>query len=111
MPESYETSNVFLGEFFWASSYRDACAESIGQKAWTRGDRGTRSEVGTVTGFSGSGGAIGGVLASLATGYIVTKFSYAPVFLMAGLMHPLSAVLTYALLPDRVFLRAPMNAD
>jgi ACS family hexuronate transporter-like MFS transporter len=75
--------------------------------------RGT--EVGTVTGFSGSGGAIGGVLASLATGYIVTKFSYAPVFLMAGLMHPLSAVLTYGLLPDGVFrkrqLRAPMNAD
>jgi MFS transporter, ACS family, hexuronate transporter len=60
-------------------------------------------EIGTVTGFSGSGGAVGGMLASLGTGYIVTHFTYAPVFLMAGLMHPLSAVLTYALLPDRFF--------
>jgi ACS family hexuronate transporter-like MFS transporter len=60
-------------------------------------------EIGTVTGFSGSGGAVGGMLASLGTGYVVTHFTYAPVFLMAGLMHPLSAVLTYVLLPDRFF--------
>jgi len=60
-------------------------------------------EVGTVTGFSGTGGAIGGMLATLGTGYLVTHFTYAPVFLLAGLMHPLSAVLTYALLPDRYF--------
>jgi MFS transporter, ACS family, hexuronate transporter len=63
-------------------------------------------EIGTVTGFSGSGGAIGGMLASLGTGYIVTHFTYAPIFLLAGLMHPLSAVLTYALLPDRFFTPA-----
>jgi len=62
-------------------------------------------EIGTVTGFSGMGGAVGGMLASLGTGYIVTHFTYAPIFLMAGLMHPLSAVLTYALLPDRCFAR------
>ena len=51
------------------------------------------AEVGTVTGFSGSGGAIGGMLAQLGTGYLVVHFSYAPVFLLAGLMHPLSAAL------------------
>ncbi|HEY6391161.1 MAG TPA: MFS transporter [Bryobacteraceae bacterium] len=62
-------------------------------------------EIGTVTGFSGMGGAVGGMLASLGTGYIVTHFTYAPIFLLAGLMHPLSAVLTYALLPDRCFAR------
>ena len=63
-------------------------------------------EIGTVTGFSGSGGAVGGMLASLGTGYLVMHFSYAPVFLLAGLMHPLSAVLTYALLPDRFFRKS-----
>ena len=57
-------------------------------------------EIGTVTGFSGAGGAMGGMLAQLGTGYLVTNFSYAPVFLLAGLMHPLSAGLTYWLLPD-----------
>jgi len=60
-------------------------------------------EIGTVSGFSGSGGAIGGLLAQLGTGYVVVHFSYAPIFLLAGLMHPLSAILTYALLPDRFF--------
>jgi ACS family hexuronate transporter-like MFS transporter len=60
-------------------------------------------EIGTVTGFSGSGGAVGGMIAQLGTGYIVTHFSYAPIFALAGLMHPLSAVLTYWLLPDRYF--------
>lgn len=60
-------------------------------------------EIGTVTGFSGSGGALGGMLAQLGTGWLVVNFSYAPVFLLAGLMHPLSAGLTYWLLPDRYF--------
>jgi hypothetical protein len=35
-----------------------------------------------------------------------THFSYTPVFLMAGLMHPLSAVIVYKLLPDRYFEKA-----
>jgi ACS family hexuronate transporter-like MFS transporter len=60
-------------------------------------------EVGTVTGFSGMGGAVGGALAQLVTGYVVAHFSYAPVFLLAGLMHPLSALLVYRLLPDEYF--------
>jgi ACS family hexuronate transporter-like MFS transporter len=64
------------------------------------------AEIGTATGFSGMGGAIGGMLASLGTGYIVSKFSYGPVFLIAGLMHPLSAVIVYKMLPDRYFTKA-----
>jgi ACS family hexuronate transporter-like MFS transporter len=63
-------------------------------------------EVATSTGFSGSGGAVGGVLATLGTGWLVLHFSYAPVFLIAGLMHPLSIVLIYLMLPDRYFRRA-----
>ncbi len=62
-------------------------------------------EIGTVTGFSGAGGAVGGMIAQLGTGYLVVNFSYAPVFLLAGLMHPLSAILTYRLLPDRFFAK------
>lgn len=63
-------------------------------------------EIGAASGFSGMGGAVGGILANLGTGWVVQHFSYAPVFLMAGLMHPLSAVLVYALLPDRYFRNA-----
>ncbi len=61
------------------------------------------SEVGTVTGFTGSGGAIGGMLAQLVTGWLVTRFSYAPVFLIAGLMHPFSALLLRRALPSSFF--------
>ena len=43
------------------------------------------------------------MLASLGTGYLVTHFTYAPVFLLSGLMHPLSAILIYSLLPDGLF--------
>ena len=61
-------------------------------------------EVGTASGFSGMGGAVGGILANLATGYVVQHFTYAPIFYVAGLMHPLSATLVYCLLPNRYFL-------
>jgi ACS family hexuronate transporter-like MFS transporter len=85
------------------------CAITLGHGLWTANlqtiptDIYRGHEIGTVTGFSGSGGAIGGMFASLGTGYLVTHFTYAPVFLLSGLMHPLSAVLTYLLLPNRFF--------
>ena len=63
-------------------------------------------EIGTASGFSGMGGAIGGILANLGTGYIVQHFSYAPIFFLAGLMHPLSIALVYWLLPNRYFRQA-----
>lgn len=55
-------------------------------------------EVGTVSGFSGMGGSLVGMMASLGTGYVVTKFSYAPVFLVAGLMHPAGMVVIATML-------------
>jgi hypothetical protein len=52
------------------------------------------------------GGAVGGMLANLGTGYLVQRFSYRPVFTLAGLMHPLAVCLVLWLLPDRRFARA-----
>jgi ACS family hexuronate transporter-like MFS transporter len=63
-------------------------------------------EIGTASGFSGMGGAIGGILANLGTGYIVQRFSYAPIFFLAGLMHPLAIALVYWMLPNRYFRQA-----
>jgi len=85
------------------------CAITFGHGIWVANlqtiptDLFNSREVGTVTGFSGMGGAVGGALANLGTGYVVFHFSYAPVFLLAGLMHPLSAVLIYLLLRDAEF--------
>jgi ACS family hexuronate transporter-like MFS transporter len=61
------------------------------------------TEVGTASGFTGMGGAIGGVIANLGTGTIVMKFSYAPIWFIAGFMHPLAIAIVYWLLPDRFF--------
>jgi ACS family hexuronate transporter-like MFS transporter len=89
------TCFVTFGHAFWVSNI-----QAIPTDLFHSG------EMGTATGFSGMGGAIGGIVATLGTGYLVTHYSYAPVFLMAGLMHPLSAVLIYRLLPDRYFRNA-----
>jgi ACS family hexuronate transporter-like MFS transporter len=62
-------------------------------------------EIGTATGFSGMGGAIGGILANMGTGWVVQNFSYTPIFMIAGFMHPLSVFLVYKLLPSRYFDR------
>lgn len=45
-----------------------------------------RGAVASVSGLSGTGAATGGMLFTLATGYVVDRFSYVPVFAAAGLM-------------------------
>jgi ACS family hexuronate transporter-like MFS transporter len=83
---------VTLGHAFWVANLQALPAGLF--PAW---------EVGTATGFSGAGGSVGGMIANLGTGWIVHHFTYAPVFLIAGLMHPLSIAIVYAMLPERRF--------
>jgi ACS family hexuronate transporter-like MFS transporter len=65
-----------------------------------------KNEVGTATGLTGTGGSISAVLATLGTGYIVMRFSYQPIFVLAGLLHPMSMALIFWRLPDRDFRKA-----
>ncbi len=83
---------VTMGHGFWTSNLQAMPADLF-----------PANEVGTATGFSGAGGAVGGMIANLGTGWIVRHFSYSPVFLIAGLMHPLSIVIVMVLLPNRRF--------
>ncbi len=62
-----------------------------------------RHEVGTVSGFSGMGGALAGAVANLGTGYVVQHFSYSPVFLLAGILHPMGMVIIWKMLPNERF--------
>ncbi len=86
------TCFITFGHAFWVSNLQALPTDLF------RG-----RELATASGLTGMGGAIGGALAQLGTGYLVSHFSYAPVFVIAGLMHPLSAVLVYRWLPDREF--------
>jgi ACS family hexuronate transporter-like MFS transporter len=85
---------VTLGHAFWTSNL-----QAIPTDLFRSG------EMGTATGFSGMGGAVGGILANYGTGWVVQHFSYAPIFLMAGLMHPLAIAIVYKMLPDHRFAR------
>jgi ACS family hexuronate transporter-like MFS transporter len=62
-------------------------------------------QVATASGFTGMGGGIGGMLANLTTGYVVQRFSYRPIFTLAGLVHPLSLLLVLLFLPNQRFAR------
>ena len=89
------TCFVTFGHAFWVSNLQALPTDLFRAR-----------EVATASGFTGMGGAIGGALAQLGTGYLVAHFSYAPVFIIAGLMHPLSAALVYWWLPDREFAKS-----
>ena len=51
--------------------------------------------VGSVAGFGGTGAAIGSMTLTLATGWIVTHFSYAPVLMIAGVLAPVGTVVLF----------------
>jgi MFS transporter, ACS family, hexuronate transporter len=59
--------------------------------------------VGTAAGLSGMGGSFGGLLANLAIGYVVSHFSYMPLFVLAGVLHPTAMLLILWLIPASAF--------
>jgi len=72
------------------------CVAMLGHALWISNlltlptDMFPATRVGTASGLSGMGGALGGMLANMGTGYVVASYGYTPVFLVAGLMHPLA---------------------
>jgi ACS family hexuronate transporter-like MFS transporter len=60
--------------------------------------------VGTGAGLAGMAGSFGGILANIAIGYVVSRFSYLPVFVLAGVVHPISVLLIYRLIPAKSFI-------
>jgi len=53
--------------------------------------------VGSVAGLGGTGAAIGSMIFTLTTGWIVTHFSYAPVLTIAGLLAPVGTIVLFSL--------------
>jgi len=88
------SSLVVLGHAIWVANLLTLPADIFRSE-----------EVGTASGLSGMGGSVGGILATLLTGYVVTRFSYTPMFIWAGLMHPLAFLLVWRLLPNSSFIQ------
>jgi len=57
--------------------------------------------VGSVLGFIGTAGSLGGVLFTPLVGYLVTNYSYTVVFVMVGSMHVTGSVILWALRRNR----------
>jgi ACS family hexuronate transporter-like MFS transporter len=65
-----------------------------------------KAAVGTVTGFGGMAGAVGGMLISKITGYLLqTTGSYVPVFVMAGSMYLIALLIVQLLVPRLQMVR------
>lgn len=60
------------------------------------------SAVGSVQGLIGTGGSLGGAISTGIIGYLVTHFSYTPVFTMMSFLHPLAFLMIAMLLPSTV---------
>jgi ACS family hexuronate transporter-like MFS transporter len=71
-----------------------------------------RHAVGTVVGFGGMAGAVGGMSIAKLTGFILqTTGSYVPVFLIAGSAYLLALAIVHLLVPrmDPVALKTPSS--
>jgi MFS transporter, ACS family, hexuronate transporter len=57
--------------------------------------------VGSVLGFMGTAGTIGGVLFSTLVGFLLTHYSYTPVFIIAGTMHLFASLILFTLMKPK----------
>ena len=53
------------------------------------------NRVGRSMGIIAAGSGAGGVIFSTIVGYLVSKFSYAPVFVLMAVLHPLAMILVF----------------
>lgn len=63
------------------------------------GDLFPAASVATVVGLTGTAGGIGGSLANLLIGPIVQSFSFAPVFIVCGLLYPVGLAIILLMVP------------
>jgi ACS family hexuronate transporter-like MFS transporter len=80
-------SLAVFGFGLWAPNMMTLCGEIA-----------PRGRVGTVTGLSGVGAGVGGMLYTLFTGWTLDKFGYPPVFVTAGVLPLVAFSILYFLL-------------
>ena len=79
-----------FGFGLWATNMMSLCADAFPSK-----------QVGLVTGMTGIGAGLGGMIYTLLVGWMVDRFGYAPVFVLSGVLPLIAAALLYGLLDPR----------
>jgi ACS family hexuronate transporter-like MFS transporter len=78
-------SVLMLAHGLWISNFLGLLSDLFPSRA-----------IATVTGLSGTAGGIGGMLSNLAVGPAVDRFSFAPAFVVSGVLYPAALVLLLA---------------
>ena len=87
-------SGISLATFgfgLWAPNMMSLCGELF-----------PRNVIGSVTGLSGMGAGLGGVVLTLVTGWMLDQFGYAPVFVTVSIMPLLAFAVLYRLLKPEI---------
>lgn len=78
---------AMFGHQFWSTIVQTLAADMFPSKV-----------VGSVSGLMGCVGTYGAMLFSLVIGFVIGEHSYAPAFIVAGLLHPLSFLLVFIII-------------
>lgn len=81
-------SLAFFAHGLWITNYITSISDVFG-----------KSSTSTIVGFSGTAGALSSLVINPLTGYIVSDFSYTPLWIYAGVMYPLAFVILIVFLP------------
>ncbi len=84
-------SLLMLAHGFWITNYATLISERFPSGA-----------VGTVMGFAGAIGAVGGMLANSAIGWAVEHYSYRPIWLASGFLYPLAFMVLVLMVGGRL---------
>ena len=79
---------LMLAHGFWITNYITAISDVFGRYATS-----------TVVGLSGTAGAISGMILNPLIGYVITNYSYSPLWVISGLMYPLAFVILLVFIP------------
>jgi ACS family hexuronate transporter-like MFS transporter len=95
---------VFAPSPWWALAF--VSVATAAHQGWSANvytlasDMFRKKDLGSVVGLGGAAGAVGGMIIAPVAGYTLQWFhTYIPLFLIAGVMHPLAMVVVHCILP------------
>ncbi len=102
---------VFSPSPWWALGFISVCTAA--HQGWSANvftlasDIFAKSDIASIVGVGGAAGAVGGMIIAPVTGYVLQySHSYKPLFIVAGVMHPLALGLVQLLIPKVEPLKA-----
>ena len=93
-------SLAFFAHGLWITNYITSIGDIFGNRVTS-----------TVVGLSGSAGAVSALVLNPFIGYVVTNFSYSPLWWYAGLMYPVAFIILIYFIPEIKLINFKSSAD